>query len=241
MTEKRIKKRNPARRRKSKIPEQEFDNYIVGEIKNSPINGFTIIVTGYPRSGTSMMMQALHKGGIPVIVHKDKISPVSEFNPYGDWEVANVGPYLKRTDPKYTERCAVKLVAPFLHYLPMDRKCKVIFMMRDEQEIITSLLAMRTVWDHLPNEAVTLARRFLDENDIQYHTVWYKEVLKFPKSTLMGISDFLLSDGFDVDSASEAIDPDARTRVSNIHYKAHEEPLLGFDFKLAEITQINTE
>ncbi|HWN66116.1 MAG TPA: sulfotransferase domain-containing protein [Haliangium sp.] len=99
------------------------------------------IVSGLPRSGTSMMMQMLHRGGLPVLT--DAIRSADEDNPRGYFELERV----KQTkdDPSWLDEAqgkVVKLISRLLLELPApapDRvRYKVIFMRRDLDEVLRS-------------------------------------------------------------------------------------------------------
>ena len=88
-----------------------------------------IVVTGLPRSGTSLMMQMLAAGGLPVL--RDDAGPYRERYEYtpamgsGDWLDCDKGH-------------AVKVVEDWLRYLPGDLNCKVVAMKRDAREVAAS-------------------------------------------------------------------------------------------------------
>lgn len=189
----------------------------------------TYAVSGFPRSGTSTMMRFLHYGGVPVLVSDHKREGTSEFNPYGEWELEDVGHVLAATSPKETAGKVVKVVAPYIQCLPLDRLWKVVFMNRDINEIITSLMAMRTVWEYKPAEAIRDAKIFLGVIGVPILDVWYKDMMKYPKSTAMAISDFLGVE-LNAEKAAQAVDPNARKRIQGVRYTKGDEPLLGFDF-----------
>lgn len=89
----------------------------------------TYIVTGLPRSGTSMTMMILDKGGIPAVyderIHKD-------INPYGSFETGNIGDITQ-----HVGKC-VKCLAPQLLFdLPIG-DYKVIMPRRDPEQIVFS-------------------------------------------------------------------------------------------------------
>ena len=99
------------------------------------------IVTGLPRSGTSMMMQMLQAGGLMVLT--DGIRRADEDNPKGYFEFEQVRA-IKR-DISWlgeAEGKAVKLVCPLLYDLPANRKYQIVFMERDMDEILASQLKM---------------------------------------------------------------------------------------------------
>ena len=104
-------------------------------------NDAMIIVSGLPRSGTSMMMQMLEAGGIPV--QTDNIRKPDKDNPRGYYEheeVKNI-----KDDLSWLKDCngkAVKIVSALLYHLPKDRRYKVIFMRRKMKEILASQKVM---------------------------------------------------------------------------------------------------
>jgi len=96
-----------------------------------------IIVSGIPRSGTSMAMQILEAGGVPIFT--DKKRKPDENNPKGYYEVEAV----KRLDKdnsiiKKTKGKAVKVISHLLPYLPEKFEYKLIFMKRNIDEVIRS-------------------------------------------------------------------------------------------------------
>jgi len=102
-----------------------------------------IIVSGLPRSGTSMMMKMLKLVGIPVL--EDGIRKLDENNPQGYYEYELVKK-LKQNNKWLNDAkgFAVKIVATLLQYLPERIHYKIIFMERDINEIISSQRKMLT-------------------------------------------------------------------------------------------------
>lgn len=95
------------------------------------------IVTGVPRSGTSLMMQMLQAGGMDLLV--DDVRPPDEDNPEGYYEFEAVKH--TRADASwldYAENKAVKMVYMLLNDLPVEREYKVLVMERDLHEVIAS-------------------------------------------------------------------------------------------------------
>jgi hypothetical protein len=95
------------------------------------------IVSGLPRSGTSLMMQMIDKGGIPALT--DNIRVADEDNPKGYYEFEPV----KRTkeDRTWLERAGgkvVKMVYRLLYDLPADRQYRIVFTRRKLEEVIAS-------------------------------------------------------------------------------------------------------
>jgi hypothetical protein len=96
-----------------------------------------IIVSGLPRSGTSMMMRMLEAGGAPVLV--DNLRQADEDNPNGYYEFERVKQV--REDASWLEDArgkAVKMVYRLLYDLPASGSYRVIFMTRKLDEVIAS-------------------------------------------------------------------------------------------------------
>jgi len=186
------------------------------------LGGFTVVVTGFPRSGTSMMMRMLRLGGIEVIADEQMMDPQHKHDPYGCLEMKNVGAGVQRLGEEETANKAVKIVCPFATWIPVDRPVKAIFMQRDVTEIVTSLLAMKSVWDEDIVECIAWTRGYLKHNDIPTLTVKYSDAIKYPKATASLVNDFLEAD-LDVDEMAKAVDRNARTK-----YK-RDGSLLGHD------------
>src|SRR5687768_13248036 len=78
-----------------------------------------VIVSGLPRSGTSMMMQMLAAGGLPLVT--DEVRGADESNPEGYFELEAVKDLDKPIDPIWLRAArgrGVKIVSPLLEYLP---------------------------------------------------------------------------------------------------------------------------
>lgn len=99
------------------------------------------IVSGLPRSGTSMMMQMLAAGGLPVLA--DDIRKPDPDNPRGYFEFEPAR--RTATDSRWVADAvgkAVKLVHLLVPHLPGGYSYRVIFMHRDMQEVLASQQAM---------------------------------------------------------------------------------------------------
>ena len=95
------------------------------------------IVSGLPRSGTSMMMRMIDAGGIPALV--DNVRKADEDNPRGYYEFEPV----KKTkeDASWLATAGgrvVKMVYRLLYDLPTDHEYRVVFMRRRLEEVVAS-------------------------------------------------------------------------------------------------------
>jgi hypothetical protein len=95
-----------------------------------PIAESLVVVTGLPRSGTSMLMQMLAAGGMRVL--SDGLREADEDNPRGYLEFEPVKNLAKDSKWLFEGRGkAVKIVAPLLAALPPGLACRVILSERD--------------------------------------------------------------------------------------------------------------
>jgi predicted AlkP superfamily phosphohydrolase/phosphomutase/tetratricopeptide (TPR) repeat protein len=102
-----------------------------------PLAESLIVVTGLPRSGTSMLMQMLAAGGLRVL--SDGLREADADNPRGYLEFEPVKSLLRDSKWLFEGRGkAVKIVAPLLAALPPGLACRVILAERDLDEVLDS-------------------------------------------------------------------------------------------------------
>jgi hypothetical protein len=95
------------------------------------------IVSGLPRSGTSLMMQMLAAGGMPILSDGERPPDVDNPRGYLEWERIKQLP----KDPGYiaeAEGKAVKVISRLLLSLPEGHEYRVIFMERPLPEVLAS-------------------------------------------------------------------------------------------------------
>ncbi len=103
-----------------------------------------IVVSGLPRSGTSMMMQVLAAAGLPLMIDHRR-APDSN-NPRGYYEYTPVK-RLHKGDRAWVRKArgrVVKVVSPLLVHLPAGYDYQVVFMRRSLDEVIASQQVMLT-------------------------------------------------------------------------------------------------
>ncbi len=96
------------------------------------------IVSGLPRSGTSMMMKMLEVGGLRILT--DNIRTADDDNLQGYYEFERVK-QLKEGDVDWLKDAGgsvVKVISALLEHLPVGQQYKVIFMEREMMEILSS-------------------------------------------------------------------------------------------------------
>jgi len=178
---------------------------------------FITIVSGLPRSGTSMMMQMLEAGGVPVLT--DNLREADTDNPRGYYEfepvkqVARDVSWLADAHGK-----ATKMVYQLLYELPPNYSYRVILMERDLREVVASQNAMlarqgKGQGDLADDALIGVFRRHLDdvtrwlERQPNFRTlrVSYNDVLADPASAVRRVDGFL-DGGLDTAAMSNALD-----------------------------------
>lgn len=168
-------------------------------------NKSVVIVSGLPRSGTSMMMKMLAAGGMPLLT--DDIRQADVDNPKGYFELEKVKDLEK--DASVLDESvgkAVKIVSPLLFHLPLDRGYgyKVIFMERDLGEILASQKKMADRLQQGDREIDEAALRknyvahleeikkwLAEKEEIEVLYVGHREVINNPLPVAKGIATFL--------------------------------------------------
>jgi hypothetical protein len=177
------------------------------------------VVSGLPRSGTSMLMKMLEAGGLPLVV--DGLRTADEDNPKGYYEDERVKNLAKEPDRRWLEAArgkAIKIISFLLKELPAQYNYRVVFMRRNLQEVLasqTKMLKRRGEGSESSDERM----RELFESDLwkalylmkhrpQFEAleVHYREVLERPREQADRINRFL-GGGLDVDSMARVADP----------------------------------
>ena len=160
------------------------------------------VVSGLPRSGTSLMMQMLDAGGLPVLV--DERRGADADNPRGYFEFEKVKS-LKKDNSwlSLAEGKAVKIVSLLLYDLPTGFDYQVIFMQRDLDEVLRSQETMlaRQGADPGNNRAamrghfekhLTHLNQWLEKRErLKVHFCDYRRLVEQPVETAGQIANFL--------------------------------------------------
>ena len=115
---------------------------------------YVTVVSGLPRSGTSMMMKMLEAGGIPPIT--DHFRTADDDNPKGYYEFERVKK-MPEGDKEWVPEAlgkSVKVISALLEHLPAEYPYRVIFMRRKMDEILASQKQM-LVRSNKPTDAVS--------------------------------------------------------------------------------------
>lgn len=179
-----------------------------------------VVVSGLPRSGTSMMMQMLAAGGMDPVT--DGLRSPDKDNPEGYLEYQPVKDLEHATDKRWLHDArgrAVKIIAFLLEHLPGTHNYKVIFMNRKLDEILVSqsrMLSrlgetddiddarMRQLYiDHLARARTMLSHR----PQFEVHHVRYPEVIEDPRGNAREVSRFL-GRGLDLEAMAAVVRPE---------------------------------
>ena len=179
-----------------------------------------IVVSGLPRSGTSLMMKMLEAGGIAPLT--DNHRTADEDNPKGYYELERVK-RLADGNSKWLGDArgkAVKIISALLPHLPVSHTFRIIFMERAIDEILISQNKMLNRRDEDPDKvsdkelASLFATHLQQTNDwLQNHRdhvnclhVNYNYLLKNNRSIIASINDFLGGE-LNTDAMNKVIDP----------------------------------
>lgn len=167
-----------------------------------------IVVSGLPRSGTSMMMSMLEAGGIETLT--DNIRKADEDNTNGYYEFEKVKSLDKGADKSWLEEAkgkAIKIISALLKELPPTCSYKVIFMNRNLDEVMMSqakMLAHRNVPSNVEEDDRVKAhfqnhlrqtRKWLSvQSNFDVLELNYKDVLDDPVHSARTLTRFLEKD-----------------------------------------------
>ena len=169
------------------------------ETKNNEI---ITVVSGLPRSGTSMMMQMLHTGGLPCIT--DELREADISNPKGYFEFEKVKGL--RADNSWLPEAkgkVIKIISHFLACLPPELNYKIIFMERDLGEVLASQRKMLANQgqgeENLSDERLgqifaqqlRQVKKMLADRQISTLFLGYKDVLEDPVEVSTQLQAFL--------------------------------------------------
>jgi hypothetical protein len=174
------------------------------------------IVSGLARSGTSLMMQMLAAGGMPLLTDLERKPDIDNPHGYCEWEPIKLLPRMPdRIDE--AEGKAVKVISQLLLSLPPSRNYKLIFMERPLPEVLASqdeMLKRRGSIEVVDSARLASAFRdhmrevvdWLDRRDIPVCRMGYRKVLSDPADSAKTVRDFLAI-GLNVEAMALAVDP----------------------------------
>lgn len=181
-------------------------------------NPMIIVVSGLPRSGTSMMMKMLETTKIPVLT--DEIREADEDNLKGYYEDERAKTLHKDNNwISEAEGKAVKVISYQLPHLPPKHEYRIIFMERKIEEVLASQRKMMQrrgePEDDIPDSVMagifqkhlTETNEWLNEQpNIKTLYISYNETLEDPETSAEQIAAFLGRD-LDIEKMMQIVDP----------------------------------
>lgn len=178
-----------------------------------------IIVSGLPRSGTSMMMKMLEAGGIPPLT--DKLREADSDNPKGYYEFERVK-QMDKGDVAWledTQGKVVKVISALLKHLPNQYEYRIIFMRRNMPEILASQRKMLLNRGENADDMDDAKMGALFEKHLQSTLQWidsqpnvsvlyihYSDMLTDPLPQIQQIDNFL-DNNLNIEAMAGTVDP----------------------------------
>ncbi len=200
-------------------PKHQKARVLLNELIESPAHSGepVIIVSGLPRSGTSLMMQMLQAGGVEVVSDHTRSSDLN--NPQGyleDERVKRLGIDAEWM-PEARGKC-VKVVSQLLRYLPATERYRIIRMQRPLTEVVVSQRVMmgqhkQDIMRNFPfQHAANLQREeeqmtvwLSHQPNVSCMEVAYHDCLQKPEEVMSEVAAFL-GENIDVHKAAEKVD-----------------------------------
>ena len=180
---------------------------------------YVTVVSGLPRSGTSMMMKMLEAGGI--VPMTDEIRTADKDNPKGYYEFERVK-QLDKGDTAWVKEAqgkVIKVISALLKHLPSEYQYRVIFMRRTMPEILASQKKMLVRRGENADDMDDEKMAALFDKHLQSVQGWlqtqpyvsvlyvhYSEMLVDPFSDIERIAQFLGKD-LNVEKMADVVDP----------------------------------
>lgn len=177
-----------------------------------------IIVSGLPRSGTSLLMQVLHSGGIACFNDNERQADDNNPNGYFEHELVKKLPD-DNTWLSLAENKCMKVVSPLLFYLPDDYNYKVLLIERDLNEIALSqkrMLQRRKIKINEENYPLQLMKAFeqnkirvekwLQNSHVNCLKVNFHTLIASPEEIMHQIQNFL-GKNMAIQSMIKAVEP----------------------------------
>lgn len=165
---------------------------------------FVTVVSGLPRSGTSMMMRMLETGGLPVMT--DHLRVPDESNPKGYYELERVKQLKEGNGGWISEGKGkvVKIISSLLQHLPPEQQYRIVFMKRNMDEILASqremLLRRGEPTDRIPdrdladlyqNHLTRVTEWLAQQPNIKVIYPHYNQILENPREPIAQLCQFL--------------------------------------------------
>ena len=176
------------------------------------------IVSGLPRSGTSLMMQMLAAGGMPVLSDGERKADTDNPRGYLEWERIKQLPK-EPTLIAEAEGKVVKVISQLLLSLPNGHEYRVIFMQRPLPEVLKSqdeMLRRRGTYepggdnsaieDAFQRHLVEVNRWLNSQSNVAMLRIHYHRTMREPQAVAQSVADFLKIP-LNIDAMTKEVDP----------------------------------
>ncbi len=189
---------------------------------------FIPIVSGLPRSGTSLMMNMLAAGGLDVMT--DQLRVADDDNPFGYFELEEVKQLIKGEHAWLAKSNGrvIKVISTLLPYLPDGYSYRIIFMRRAIEEVLASQRKMLINRGENPDKVSDVQMADVFKMDLQRSERWinsqahvtrldihYKQLIGQPRPLVSEINRFLGGE-LNEDKMLGAIDPSLYRHRSSV-------------------------
>ena len=189
-----------------------------------------VLVSGLPRSGTSLMMQMLAAGGMKILTDEERTADVDNPKGYYEWEpIKQIGKNPEILDGQGLDGRAIKCISMLLQKMPLKHNYKVIFMTRPIEEVVASQNAMvnrlTTKGAELDPEQLQRGLRghrseilhwLKSMPNMEFVEIDYPKLVRDPESETKRVADFLGPDFLPhSDRMAAVIDPSLYRRKKN--------------------------
>ena len=180
---------------------------------------FITVVSGLPRSGTSMMMKMIEAGGIPPLT--DELRTADVDNPKGYYEFERVKA-MDKGDTAWVPEArgkVVKVISALLKYLPSSEKYRVVFIRRQIDEILASQRKMLIHRGEDPDKQDDAQMKVLFEKHVRQVEEWlrsqpnvqtlyvhYSDMVGNPQPQIERVNTFL-GGQLNTQAMAEVVDP----------------------------------
>lgn len=198
-----------------------------------------LIVSGLPRSGTSLMMQMLEAAGLPIM--RDGLRPADESNPRGyyEWQEIKQLP----NDSSLIEKAhghVVKVISMLLPSLPRRHRFRVVFMNRNIGDVLASQQKMRSrlsgaeaadgsaLRERMSAHRERMLELLRSSSNVELLEVDYDALLASPLPVLQQVAKFAAINEASIEQMATLIDPSLRhsPRAENPGETAHRASLV---------------
>jgi len=193
--------------------------HLISRLRKKKSGPPVVIVSGLPRSGTSMMMRMLENGGLFPLIDNQRTADDDNPRGYYEYELVKKLPEGNVAWLPLAQGKAVKVISALLKYLPEGYSYQVLFMQRAIAEILASQRKMlyrrgedankvndsdmnRYFETHLAQVSEWMSSR----RDFRVMYVDYNEFIRNPHPSVEEVNKFL-GGKLDTDAMLSVVDP----------------------------------